>query len=148
MKQEKCYGIIPLRLNAREWQVLLIRHQAGHWSFPKGHANPEESLQQTAERELFEETGLKVQNYLLSRPIQENYQFTFQGESIYKTVNYFLALVQGEVILQKEEIQESRWLTFSEAHDYMTFKEGKELCQEIHMLLKSNAMQLFLMGNS
>ena len=36
---------------------LLIQHQAGHWAFPKGHANPGESPAETARREFAEETG-------------------------------------------------------------------------------------------
>lgn len=60
MKREVSYGIVPLRYMEGGWQILLIRHHAGHWTFPKGHADRGESPQQTAERELREETGLAV----------------------------------------------------------------------------------------
>ena len=32
----------------------------GHWCFPKGHREKDESMKQTALREVFEETGLMV----------------------------------------------------------------------------------------
>jgi bis(5'-nucleosidyl)-tetraphosphatase len=131
MKRERSYGIIPLRFQEGQWMVLLVQHQAGHWSFPKGHANPEESPQQAAERELFEETGLTVQHYLSPVPLTEMYHFSFQKQLIHKSVDYYLALVEGQVVIQELEIRTSEWLMLSEAYARMTFKEGKRICQEV-----------------
>lgn len=137
MKKENSYGIIPLRFHANEWQVLLIQHHAGHWAFPKGHANRGETPQQTAERELREETGLSIRCYLLSDPIIENYFFNFQGQRIAKTVHYFLALAEGIIILQVSEVQASQWLSLQDAQLRMTFKENKNVCQQVREFLKT-----------
>lgn len=140
MRRERSYGIIPLRLQEGQWEVLLVQHQAGHWSFPKGHANPEESPQETAERELFEETGLTVQRYLAPDPLTETYHFSFRGQLIHKSVDYYLASVEGEMVIQELEIQASQWLTLKEAYARMTFKEGRRLCQEaMNFLLEEEA---------
>lgn len=143
--QEYSYGIIPLKWDhsKKEWEVLLIQHHAGHWAFPKGHANPHETPEEAAERELFEETGLTIDRYLskdtLKDTLKENYTFFFQKKRIYKTVYYFIAQVKGEVVLQQEEIKASRWIPLSEAAKYMTFQEGKNLCTKTHAIVSNQA---------
>jgi bis(5'-nucleosidyl)-tetraphosphatase len=130
MKKENSYGIIPLRIHHQDWQVLLIQHHTGHWAFPKGHADPGETPQQAAERELREETGLIIQRFLASEPLIENYFFMFEGQRISKTVQYFLALVQGHVVIQEREIKASQWLSLQDAYERITFKEGKRVCSQ------------------
>ena len=42
-------------------EILLIRHKnGGHWAFPKGHVEKKETEEDTALREIREETGLEV----------------------------------------------------------------------------------------
>jgi 8-oxo-dGTP pyrophosphatase MutT (NUDIX family) len=137
MKKENSYGIIPLIFSAGSWRVLLVQHHAGHWAFPKGHADRGESPQQTAERELLEETGLTFERYLSPEPLSESYIFTFRGERIYKTVYYFLALVSGKIVIQKHEIKASQWLSLPEAFKQITFNEGKRVCQQVMEFLKT-----------
>jgi bis(5'-nucleosidyl)-tetraphosphatase len=135
MRYETSYGIIPLRKNGLIWEVLLIQHQAGHWSFPKGHAEIGETPKQAAERELFEETGLKVDHYLAEEPFSEKYYFSFQGQRIGKTVLYFLAQVKGDVLLQEKEVKSSLWVAVHQAEAVISFAEGKALCRQVRFFL-------------
>lgn len=130
MKKDHSYGIIPLRIHDHKQEVLLVQHHAGHWAFPKGHPEKGESPQQAAERELKEETGLIIVRYLHDLPFIENYFFYFNDSLIHKTVWYYLALVEGEVINQACEIQNSTWMSWDDALMRMTFKEGRRICQE------------------
>ena len=124
---EKSYGIIPFRKTKEgEWEVLLVEHQKGHWAFPKGHAEIGESPQATAERELFEETGLRVVDYLTCSPAQEAYSFFRKNVEIHKEVVYFCAFVAGEIVLQTEEIREATWLSPEQAFTKITFLETKD----------------------
>lgn len=41
-------------------RVLLVRYRSGAWAFPKGHVEPGETLEQTAVREVHEETGVRA----------------------------------------------------------------------------------------
>lgn len=135
MKFDYSYGIIPVKLVGDNWQVLLVKHHASHWAFPKGHAEGEETPSQAAERELLEETGLKVEKYIPSEDLIERYKFKYEGELIDKKVQYFLAQVSGDVVIQQEEIQDSRWLSFVDAEKLITFKEGKNLCRKAQSLM-------------
>ncbi|SPJ31806.1 bis(5'-nucleosyl)-tetraphosphatase [Candidatus Protochlamydia amoebophila] len=135
LKKDYSYGIIPIQRKEDKWYVLLIQQQAGHWSFPKGHADANESPKQAAERELFEETGLKITSYLSEEVFLEHYIFTFNKQRIDKTVAYFAALVEGEVVIQWSEIRSSQWILLSEACEKISFPEGKKLCHSILKLL-------------
>lgn len=138
MIKESSYGIIPLRVQQDEWQVLLIQHHAGHWTFPKGHAELDETPKQTAERELKEETGLAVHQFLSSNPLVEKYFFNLHGQHVTKTVSYFLALVEGEeVVIQEQEIKDSQWISLFDAIDHITFKEGQRICLQTIEFLKT-----------
>lgn len=129
--REYSYGIIPLQRKGKTWEVLLVQHYAGHWAFPKGHAEKGESAQETAERELREETGLTVSSYLKEEPFSEQYFFMFKGKRIFKTVQYFLAEVEGDVKIQEAEISQSQWVPLDQAADFITFPEAKKLCKKV-----------------
>ena len=134
-RKEFSYGIIPLRREGGRWEVLIILHGKGHWSFPKGHKNRGEEPIETATRELNEETGLEIVRFLPGSPLQEHYFFTHEGEKVDKRVEYYLAEVQGEVALQAAEVTDFRWLSLEEAEAQATFQEAKRLCREVMQLL-------------
>jgi bis(5'-nucleosidyl)-tetraphosphatase len=136
MKKETSFGIIPLKLVEGEWHVLLISHsKGGFWSFPKGHAEPHEIPQESAVRELFEETGLHVVRYLSTHNLQENYQFSRHGQTIKKTVNYFIAEVDGVLNLQVGEVNDAIWVKLAEAHNKLTFPESRFVCRRVQELI-------------
>jgi bis(5'-nucleosidyl)-tetraphosphatase len=130
--KEDSFGVIPLQQKGAYWQVLLILHKGGrHWAFPKGRGNPGESPLESAKRELQEETGLEVEKLLQEEPLVERYEFRRKKEVVTKTVQYFPALVKGEVRLQPEEIQDAKWVPLKEADAHLTFREAKEMCRSL-----------------
>ncbi len=143
MKKAYSFGIIPLRLKNLEWQILLVQLHAGHWSFPKGHAEKEESAIQTAERELFEETGLFVESYLNDKLYQEDYFFKQGTTLIKKKVGYFAAIVKGKVTLQTEEIKNYQWLNVVDTLNQLSFSKNKEMVQELSQLLPGKSSLSF-----
>lgn len=134
-KKEHSYGIIALRYLGK-WEVLLIRHKKGHWAFPKGHPNQGEKPYETAVRELKEETNLSIKRLLFEETITENYCFTRKRDHIDKTVSYYLAEVEGEILLQKQEVIDYQWLALKKAHKVATFPQAKAICQKVENLLK------------
>ena len=127
-------GVIPWRLApGGEREYLLIQHNAGHWSFPKGHPEDGEDDLVAARRELAEETGIEAVELLETPPFDEHYRFQgAEGALISKTVRYFLGQVPAEhdeVVLQVEEVQSASWGTLAETKERLTFDEGRALLQ-------------------
>ena len=61
MLHEKSCGAIVYRKSHGNTEILLIKHvNSGHWSFPKGHVEGNETELETAQREIKEETGIDV----------------------------------------------------------------------------------------
>jgi bis(5'-nucleosidyl)-tetraphosphatase len=138
MKETRhCFGIIAVRFNEGELELFLVHHKKGHWAFPKGHPEEGESPKQTAQRELEEETGLKVEDFLALNPIEESYHFEEGGVEIEKTVTYFFAKVKGKIDLQEVEIVDGTWLSLPDAKERITFDEARALCDRIGEALKS-----------
>ena len=131
-RYDESFGIVPLRKKDGEWEVFLIQHRHGrYWGFPKGHAEPNETPQEAASRELKEETNLDVIRYFEGEPMLEKYRFTLEGKRICKQVVYFVAEVSGEVSLQQKEIQAGVWIPVSAAHEKITHQEGKHILEQV-----------------
>ncbi len=96
------------------------------WTLPKGTPIPDETTEQTALREVAEETGLRVD---IVRPF-DSIEYTFsQGRTrIYKTVHYFLMIpVGGDLGRHDHEFDEVRWIRFDEAPSLLTFETERAL---------------------
>ena len=57
MKKEKSCGCIIFN---EKGEILLLHQNAGHWGLPKGHVEEGETEEQTAIREVKEETNIDV----------------------------------------------------------------------------------------
>ena len=133
-QKEFSYGIIPiLRKDGRDL-FLLVRHKAGHWSFPKGHAEPGETEVQTARRELAEETGISVCDLVDAAVFAETY--SIPKRDIQKTVKYFLGFVKTQTVhIQPEEITEYAWSTYEDALKRISFPEAQKILRSAHAFL-------------
>ena len=124
MRYEKSCGAVIFR-RAEDWNVLLIRHTQGrHISFPKGHVEPGETESQTAEREVFEETGLRVR---VDRRFRAENRYNIRPDT-QKLVVIFAALTeQEEITPQPEEIAEAFWLPVEQAAERLTYERDRKI---------------------
>jgi len=96
------------------------------WSLPKGTPNGGETIEQTALREVEEETGLQVRILAPIGPIE--YYFVQSGTRIHKTVHYYLMeAVGGDLRLHDHEFDEVRWVRTDDATTLMTFPTEREV---------------------
>lgn len=129
-KYEHSFGVIPLKKREDTWNVLLVQLYAGHWGFPKGHPDPNETPLETASRELFEETGLQISRLLTEQTLEEVYFFKFKDDLIHKKVTYYIAEVNGSLKRMAEEIKALKWVSLTTAADYVTFDQAKEISRK------------------
>ena len=96
------------------------------WTLPKGTPNAGETTEQTALREVTEETGLEVR---ITGPLDSiEYWFVQGGTRIHKTVHYFLMEpVGGDLARHDHEFEEVRWIGFHEAAGVLTFETERAL---------------------
>lgn len=85
--RERSCGAVVWRKRGGRRHYLIIQNRSGHSGFPKGHMEYGETEEQTALREIFEETSLKVS---LDTTFRSEYRYLVDGY-IHKSVLYFLA---------------------------------------------------------
>ena len=96
------------------------------WTLPKGTPDVGESVEETAIREVGEETGLEVR--ILERLPSIQYDFVQDGTRIHKTVHYFLMEpVGGDLSRHDHEFERVRWVPFDEAPGLLSFATEREL---------------------
>jgi 8-oxo-dGTP pyrophosphatase MutT (NUDIX family) len=96
------------------------------WTLPKGTPDRGESTEQTALREVAEETGLEVR---IVEPLPSiEYAFVQDGIRIRKTVHYFLMEpIGGDLSRHDHEFADVRWVPFDEAGGLLTFQTERDL---------------------
>ena len=125
MKKEKSCGAIVSRRTEAGREILLIRHvNGGHWAFPKGHVEKDETEEQTALREILEETGLTVTLDTGFRTV-----VTYSPKrGVMKDVVYFAAeVVGGAAQMQVEEVSDMRWIALNDTDAYITYENDRNI---------------------
>jgi ADP-ribose pyrophosphatase YjhB (NUDIX family) len=96
------------------------------WTLPKGTPIPGESLEETALREVREETGLTVR--IVSPLDAIRYTFVQRGTRIHKTVHYFVMEPTGGGLEDHDhEFEEVRWISFDDAAALLSFETERSL---------------------
>lgn len=116
---EKSCGAIVIYKDADTYKILLVKnHNGRNYSFPKGHVEHGETEQQTAVREVKEETGLDIEIIDSFREVADYCPFG----KIKKRVVFFMAQTMSDkVTIQKEEIDSFIWVDLFEAHHKCTY---------------------------
>ena len=133
MKFEFSAGGIVFKKENGKALVLVSQHSQHHgWVFPKGligdHVKDEQK-EDTAIREVEEETGAKGEIIKPLTPIE--YWYVFEGEKIKKTVYYFLMeYVSGDITKHDFEMENVEWLSKAEVEKRLTYPSDKKVWQE------------------
>lgn len=104
--QKSCGAVVYRERNGRREYLLLLQRRSNTWSFPKGHMEAGESEEETAIREIREETGFHV---TLHPDFRGEIHYPI-SQKIEKRVVLFLAKVEGEPGFPGREIAGYRWI--------------------------------------
>lgn len=124
MTYEKSCGALVIHYDNKNIPyVLMIKHvSGGHRSFPKGHVEAGESEHMTAEREVMEETSVKIH-------IHEKFRhsvFYSPKPGVKKEVVYFLAYSRyTNARPHIGEVAEVEWIPLMSAEEALTHENDK-----------------------
>lgn len=117
---------------------LLCKHSGYHkWVFPKGRVEQGENIEDTALREVQEETGIRAK-VVKPFPNPEKYVYTMNGERVFKTVHYFIMeYVSGDIADHDWEMEDAIWATSEEVLGKLAFAQAKRVfAQAVRMVEK------------
>lgn len=135
---EKTCGAVMFTEEKGERRYLLIENDSGHIGFPKGHVEYGETEEQTAVREVFEETKLKAKPQY---DFRMSYSYV-NNAGHHKTAVYFLSHYDNsEVHIQQEEISDSWLLPYKEAYEKLNFPQDRVIIEAAEKLLNGTAKQ-------
>ena len=128
-------GVVVRRIKGR-WVVAAIRpggKAEGTWALPKGLIGRGENPEETALREVEEETGVRGRS--LGKLGDVRYVYTWAGERIFKVVSFYLVRYAGGRLGElapelAHEVAEVRWLPLEEAPRALAYKGEREMAQQ------------------
>ena len=146
MKREfSAGGVLVRRLRGR-WMMAAIRpagKKEGVWALPKGLIDPGEKPEQTALREVAEETGAHGRS--AGKLGDVKYVYTWAGERIFKVVSFYLVRYSGGRLgdvppEHRHEVAEVRWLPLDEAPRLLAYGGEREMAKKALERLEDEAV--------
>ena len=135
MAKEKSCGAVVFKRHKEGLKYLVLHYAAGHWDFPKGKQEKNEKEEQTALREIKEETGIEDAEIVDGFREEIKYFYKKDEETIYKEVVFFLAETGAEEIKLSFEHIGYAWLSYEHAHKKLAFNNAKELLSKAEKFL-------------
>ena len=116
----------------------LDRRGALRWSLPKGHIERGESVEDTAVREVAEETGITGRVVAPLGTI--DFWFTIEDRRVHKTVHHFLLIAEGgELSADDIEVSEVAWVPLPEVRSRLAYDDERRLVDKVPQLLAESA---------
>ncbi|MCT7661298.1 NUDIX hydrolase [Mycobacterium deserti] len=98
------------------------------WSLPKGHIELGETAEQTAIREVAEETGIRGD--VLAALGSIDYWFVTEGRRVHKTVHHYLMrFLGGELSDEDVEVTEVAWVPLKELPSRLAYADERRLAE-------------------
>jgi diadenosine hexaphosphate hydrolase (ATP-forming) len=117
-------------------RVLLVRYRSGAWAFPKGHVEPGETLEQTAVREVREETGVAA---AVLAPLPATHYTNDRGEA--RVIHWFAMRAGADAPTTLEDtFPEGGFFAQAEAAGMLSYPEDQQLLRAALACLNSASL--------
>lgn len=123
--------------------IIARRNRAGRleWCLPKGHLEGDETPEQAAEREVFEETGIRGQ--VLRRLGVIDYWFSSDDRRVHKVVHHFLiGATGGSLTVEGDpdgEAEDAQWVSVAELQQRLAYPNERRLAEAALVVLLGDA---------
>ena len=126
MQYEKSCGAVVFQRTAKGIEYVIIRSLEGYCGFPKGHCEAKETEEETALREIREETGLVAR---IIPGFRCTVEYPIPGKTdVMKQVAYFLAESEPQDIhYPKEELSGACLMTFASAIEALQWENTRAI---------------------
>ena len=125
---ETSYGGVVVR--GDEMIVIVPRGRRRVLGLPKGGPMEGETPEQTAAREVREETGITA--HVRERLGQVDYTYRRGGRNIAKTVHFYLCLFEaGNTADHDHEVDDARWIALNRAREELSYPGERALIDRL-----------------
>ncbi len=135
VKIERSAGAILFRKRGSRVLYLLLQHMRGHWAFPKGHIEKNETSMEAARREIKEETNLERIRFFPG--YKETIRFRFKwppktkdAESRLKFVVFYLGQVFDSRVTISDEHRNFQWASYEKAMKMLKHRNVRDLLEK------------------
>ena len=137
MKKEKSCGAVVYKKEHDNLYYLIIKQSKGHIAFPKGHVEGNETNEETAIREIKEETNIDVL-------IDNNFKriSTYSPlKGVIKDVYYYVGTAISDNIKEDhKEVEKVKWCTYEEALQELTYDVDKKILEKANIYVKNKLL--------
>jgi len=136
-EQHSAGGVVYKKESGR-YKICLVSKRGGRvWAFPKGRVDPGETLEQTACREILEETGHRAE---VGEKLDEIHYYFFLKENktfYHKTVTFYLMkLIEENAQPRDQEADAVAWFDLGEATRRLSYLNEKKTLKKAQGLLR------------
>ena len=135
MLEERSAGVILFN-KTEEIQFLVLKYPSGHWDFVKGNIEEGEEEEETAKRELFEETGINNMNIKRGFNQKVEYNYYKKNNKVHKIVSYYLAETEQKEVKLSFEHLDYKWVNYDNLMKLITFDNSKDILKKANELIR------------
>jgi 8-oxo-dGTP pyrophosphatase MutT (NUDIX family) len=139
-RAESFGGVVYRRSAGRGVEVIIVgRKDPGIYGLPKGTPNPGESVEQTALREVQEETGIETEIEAKVDAIEYWFVRASLDTRFHKFVHFYLMHpIGGNTSLHDHEHDFVEWLPVEEAKALLTYHNEVRILERAQVLLSQS----------
>ncbi len=139
-KLEKSSGAVIFIIENGKILYLMLKYPS-YWGFAKGNIEENESDEQTAIREIKEETGLKELYFLPGFKEKTAWFYKFKGELRRKEAVFFLGETKNKNVKISSEHEDYKWASYEEALKLIRIKNNKQMLERADNFIKNYVKQ-------
>jgi len=135
MKAVSAGGIIIDEKN----RVLILQKRNGCWVLPKGHVEEGENIEETAIREVEEESGIKAKIIKFIGEIEYHAEATeFHPEEDKKVLWFLMYPLTKDINVEKEVFIQGKFVDMKTALNLLTYPLEREMVKKAYSLIKED----------